>query len=412
VVQGPIAPGSVLGRWREAAADSARQAEAGKLAGQVQALLTGARPAKEKDPDRILYDNLVSPDSAVLKGVELARFVKPRPKGPSYGLAKERFGRHSDGKPVEAASFVAAANTVTEVRLPAALFRDREFVVEGKLDAPPGERVVQFQVRGTDLKSVLLPWDGKSPVVASPTGAAFKQLLQGHADFRRYFPWFICFPNVVPTDEVVSLKMFHREDEALERLLLDDEQKRRIDHLWNEHRFISQQPVTENNYLPQFIGFVTQDQPKELLDYFEGQRPVFKRADEFEKDRLAAEPKHLVGLPDFASRAFRRPLQEKEKTELLALYQTLRKKGAAHGEALRGVLARVLVSPSFLFRIERAPPGTEPGPINDWELATRLSYFLWSSAPDDELRQLADAGKLRDPKVLAAQTQRMLKDAA
>src|SRR5207302_2561137 len=123
------------------------------------------------------------------------------------------------------------------------------------------------------------------------------------------------------------------------------------------------------------------------------QRPVFKkRADEFEKDRLAAEPKHLAALPDFASRAFRRPLEEKEKTELLTLYQTLRKKGAAHGEACRGVMARVLVSPSFLFRIERAPPGTEPGPINDWELATRLSYFVWSSAPDDELRQLAAAG--------------------
>jgi hypothetical protein len=206
--------------------------------------------------------------------------------------------------------------------------------------------------------------------------------------------------------------MFHREDEPLERLLLDAEQKRRIDHLWNEHRFISQQPVAENNYLPQFIGFVTQDQPKELLDYFEGQRPVFKkRADEFEKDRLAAEPKQLAALPDFASRAFRRPLEEKEKADLVTLYQTLRKKGAAHDEAFRGVLARVLVSPSFLFRIEKAPKGTAPGPINDWELATRLSYFLWSSAPDDELRQLAAAGKLRDPQVLAAQTQRMLKDA-
>src|SRR5207302_577587 len=107
-------------------------------------------------------------------------------------------------------------------------------------------------------------------------------------------------------------------------------------------------------------------------------------------------PKQVDTLYDFASRAFRRPLQEKERAELLSLYQALRKKGAAHEEAFQGVLARVLVAPAFLFRIEKAPPGSEAGLIDDWELATRLSYFLWSSLPDDELRQLAGKGMLRD----------------
>jgi len=205
--------------------------------------------------------------------------------------------------------------------------------------------------------------------------------------------------------------MFHREDEPLVRLFLDAEAQRRLEHLWAEHRFVSRQPVAENNYLPQFIGFVTQDAPKEMLIYFEGQRPTFqKRADEFLKDQEAAIPKQLEALQEFAGRAFRRPLREKEKADLLALYQAIRGKGAAHEEAFRGVLARVLVSPAFLFRIEQAPAGKEPAAVNDWELATRLSYFLWSSAPDDELRKLAAAGQLRDPKVLAAQVQRMLKD--
>jgi hypothetical protein len=407
---GAISPASILGRWREAAADPARRAEAAKLALQVQALLAGPRPVKETDPDRVLYDTLVTPDSPLLRGLPLDRFLKPRFKGSAYGIEKERFGRYPDGKSVESASLVAGANTVTQMRLPAALFRDREFVVEGNLDGAPGERVVEFQVVTTRPSSDLA-WDGKSPVLASPAAASFKQLVRGFADFRRSFPWFICFPAVVPTDEVVSLKMFHREDEPLERLFLDDAQKLHIDHLWNEHRFISQQPKAENDYLPQFIGFVTQDQPKELLDYFISQKPVFQtRADDFAKDRLAAEPKHLAALPDFASRAFRRPLKEKEKTELLTLYQKLRKNGVTHDEAFRGVLARVLVSPSFLFRVEKAPAGTAPGPINDWELATRLSYFLWSSAPDDELRRLAADGKLRHPNVLAGQAQRMLKD--
>jgi hypothetical protein len=74
------------------------------------------------------------------------------------------------------------------------------------------------------------------------------------------------------------------------------------------------------------------------------------------------------------------------------------------------VLARVLVAPAFLFRIEQAPPGREPGPVNDWEVATRLSYFLWSSAPDAELRRLAASGQLRDDTILAEQARRMLKD--
>jgi hypothetical protein len=81
-----------------------------------------------------------------------------------------------------------------------------------------------------------------------------------------------------------------------------------------------------------------------------------------------------------------------------------------HEAALRDVLARVLVAPAFLFRIEQPPPGKEPGPVSDWELAARLSYFLWSSCPDDELRRLATAGRLRDPKVLAEQALRMIRD--
>jgi hypothetical protein len=254
-------------------------------------------------------------------------------------------------------------------------------------------------------------WDGKSAVAASLTSTSYKQLLQGHADFRRCFPQFICFPRILPDDEVVCLKMYHREDEPLAQLFLDADQKRRLDRLWTELRFISQQPIAENDYLPQFIGFVTQDQPKELIAYFEGQREPFrKRAEEFAKEVEAAVPKQLDALLDFAARTFRRPLQEHEKRELLGLYRALRGKGLAHEEAFRGVLARVLVSSEFLFRVEQAPPGLAPGTVNDWELATRLSYFLWSSLPDEELRRIAAAGQLRDPNILAAQAGRMLRD--
>ena len=61
------------------------------------------------------------------------------------------------------------------------------------------------------------------------------------------------------------------------------------------------------------------------------------------------------------------------------------------------MLARVLVSPAFLYRLEKPPPGAKAAPVSDWELASRLSYFLWSSLPDDELRELAAAGRLQRP---------------
>ncbi len=121
-------------------------------------------------------------------------------------------------------------------------------------------------------------------------------------------------------------------------------------------------------------------------------------------------PRQLEALLDFAARAYRRPLLPTEKTDLLGLYREIRAKGMAHEAAFHNVLARILVSPAFLFRVEKAPQGGNPGPVNDWELATRLSYFLWSSAPDEELRSLAAGGKLHDPQVLLAQSRRMLKD--
>ncbi|NBU76450.1 MAG: DUF1592 domain-containing protein, partial [Planctomycetes bacterium] len=81
-----------------------------------------------------------------------------------------------------------------------------------------------------------------------------------------------------------------------------------------------------------------------------------------------------------------------------------------HDEAIRLVLARVLAAPSFLYRLENPVAGTKSGSVSGIEQATRLSYFLWSSAPDKELMDLATAGKLADPAVLASQARRMLAD--
>jgi hypothetical protein len=379
---------SLLGRWKAAA--PAAKAE---LAGRVQALLAGPRPGGAKHPDRTVFDALAAWDGPLLGGLDLSRFA---PEKPSGKFITARFD--ADGN---------LAGASVELRLPAALFRGREFVVDVALDPAAADRVIDARA-GVGPAA---PWDGKSPLLADPKGPGWRKLLDGLAAFRRVFPKQVSYSHVIPDDEVVCLKLYHREDEPLVRLFLDAAQTAELERLWAAHRFISRQPVVEHENLPQFIGFVTQDQPKELLAYFEGQRGPFReRAEQFERDWEAAAPKQLDTVVDFATKAYRRPLDDRERRELPALYATLRKKGMPHEEAIRTVMMRVLVSPTFLYRVERAAPGAKASPLSDWELATRLSYFLWATMPDDALRQAAAAGRLRDPAELTAQTARMLKD--
>ena len=99
----------------------------------------------------------------------------------------------------------------------------------------------------------------------------------------------------------------------------------------------------------------------------------------------------------FATRAFRRPVKPEEVERCLALYDAAEKKGQRFELRVRAALYRVLVSPHFLFRVELDPPGLPPGttyPIGEYELASRLSYFLWNSMPDDELFALAAKGQV------------------
>ena len=121
----------------------------------------------------------------------------------------------------------------------------------------------------------------------------------------------------------------------------------------------------------------------------------------------------LWHLQYFAGRAWRRPVTPEEIQKLDALYFEGRKKELDRESAAREVIVRVLVSPYFLFKAETLPvASTVPGDakLNAFELASRLSYFLWASQPDWELRKTADDGSLLKPEVLAAQTKRMLRD--
>ena len=112
-------------------------------------------------------------------------------------------------------------------------------------------------------------------------------------------------------------------------------------------------------------------------------------------------------------RAYRRPVREGEIESVLRLVEMACKEGDSFAQALRVAVRAVLVSPHFLFRIERDPDPTDPHlahEIDSHEMAARLSYFIWSSMPDDELFRLAESSELNDPAVLKAQVRRMLSD--
>ena len=113
-----------------------------------------------------------------------------------------------------------------------------------------------------------------------------------------------------------------------------------------------------------------------------------------------------------ARRAYRRPIAKDEIASLMMPYRSGRQHGGFEG-GIRLALQRILVSPDFLFRVEVDPPGVAPGSayrVSDIELASRLSFFLWSSGPDEELLGLAERGQLHDRAALDRQVARMLAD--
>jgi Protein of unknown function (DUF1592)/Protein of unknown function (DUF1588)/Protein of unknown function (DUF1587)/Protein of unknown function (DUF1585)/Protein of unknown function (DUF1595) len=115
-------------------------------------------------------------------------------------------------------------------------------------------------------------------------------------------------------------------------------------------------------------------------------------------------------LTTFAHHAYRRPATKAEVAELMAIFDKAKKAGYTPRQSLQFAIADALVMPQFLFRMERDPAPGVTAHISDIELASRLSYFLWSSTPDDELLRLAETSKLHQPEILDAQVKRLIAD--
>ena len=246
-----------------------------------------------------------------------------------------------------------------------------------------------------------------------------------------------------------SMMGYFRDDRPLYDMILDTAEQKELDALWRELDFVTRAPMrqysgflwferTDSRYMrePQF-DFARPENQDASSDrmirqlntvYVEKARRTgggdveitaiqhyFHEINEqirwVEKARLEAEPGHIQAVLQFADRAWRRTLSKTERKDLIKYYQILREQdGLNHEEAIQDLIVYVLMSPHFCFRMDMAGSGSERQPLTNDELASRLSYFLWSSIPDRELRHLAASGRLRQPDVLQAQTKRMLQD--
>ena len=257
---------------------------------------------------------------------------------------------------------------------------------------------------------------------------------------------------------------YFRDDLPLRELLLDEKGQQELERLWDEFEFVagytartyiefffnqsgevlgngresgSHRPadkdITEESVILDFkkayLAKASAD-PKNspiafeaISEHFEGVNRAIRTV---ERKRLEAEPKQLDALLAFAARAYRRPLTPDEGADLRAFYRSLRDTSKlTHEEAMRDLIVNVLMSPHFNYRViasasarpaqnasasAQSATADKTAPLTDHALASRLSYFLWSSMPDSELSARAAAGELRNEAVLIAQVRRMLKD--
>ncbi|HTN77041.1 MAG TPA: DUF1592 domain-containing protein, partial [Pirellulaceae bacterium] len=381
---------------------------------ELQRLLQGGTAALPKDsPDVALYAQLTSLSGPLMMTALQSALARPADNASAgeskFGVDPKLFGDRPSGLKVDAASLCMSAPQVLEIRVPAALVAGAEFVTTGMLHPQGGQAgTVQLQLLSSSPRETgLVPG---TPILAQAGSESLARIELALSEFRDLFPAALCYTQIVPVDEVVTLSLFFREDQQLRRLMLNEEETARLDRLWNELFFVAQEPIQLVTAYDQLVEFATQDRPDLAGSLKALHDPIYDRATKFREQLQASEPAQLEALVAFANQAYRRPLTNPEAQQLRALYGSIRAQGLSHDEALRLTLARVLVSPAFLYRLETPGPGNKAAAVSDAELANRLSYFLWSSQPDAELRALATAGKLSDPTVLAAQTRRMLRD--
>ena len=364
------------------------------LALQVQALATGELLKDSDSPDFLLQRQLHS----FRIPINLPNLLKDLKAG-------DQFGYHPLGHTTDVSNLIVKAPDIIEFRIPAQLAKGRELVGTVELDS-------DFGMEGSVKVDVGSSKSGASntPILVREGSSTHERVESQFRSFVDLFPAALCYAKIVPVDEVVTLTLFHREDDHLRRLMLDDNQADELDQLWDELSYVAQEPLKYQVAFEQIREFATQDRPDLVKRWAPHVDSINRRADDFRDLMTDTEPIHVNAIIDFAHRCWRRPLTVSEVQNLRNLYGRLRNDGIIHEQSIRLMIASVLTSPSFLYRREISGPDKDPVNLSAYEMATRLSYFLWSSGPDKELLAAANNGSLNQISVLHDQTRRMLKD--
>ncbi len=397
---------SLLAHWlKDDNEDSAR-----KTATKIQALLSNGLNPKTTPSDKKLYQQLTSLQGSLLSRMnlkELLKSVKPEELVDSeFGLNRDLFGKDLTGKEINEYALHVKAPSVYKIILPANLFSGGELVTTANLSiGSNGESSVQFQLSDVPTEKTKNVNPG-IPVVTHSKSPAETRFQTAFKDFRNLFPAAMCYTRIVPVDVGVSLILFFREDDNFANLLLTDQEKKQLDQLWSELHYVSQDALTSVTVFEQLLEFATQDGNPAMFEPL--REIIYGDAKSHKALQLESESSHLNQLIEYANRIYRRPLSSEEKTKLRQLYQILRKQKMSHESSFRLTMARIFSSPSFLYKIENPDPGKVSTPVSDRELANRLSYFLWSSLPDEKLFGLSASRQLSNPEVLTQQVRRMI----
>ncbi len=367
-------------------------------------------------------------------------------------LQKLSFGIHPKNKNLDADALVIAAPNTVEIEIPTAAFKSKgnlHFFADCKLDGS-SDGLVQIQLSGNKSGKR----DNSHPAVAlfEPDHPMGKRIQTSGEAFCKLFPNRFYFVDGTRglSAGFHLIEGFFRDDQPLYKLTLSVSEKQEIDQLWQDLYFVTdiwQKMLrgfvfferSERGFLkhPDFNSFKEEDPDlikEENIKRFKeiylvrssvkatgeelNTHPVSIFFDDISAGlKLRAETSHamvpiyLKNLEDFASKAYRRPLTDSELVSLRKFFTEINQnKELGIEQAVQASIIRILVSPYFAYRLDAAPQGKSIAPLPDIALASRLSYFLWSGPPDEELYQLAASGRLHEEKVLREQTRRMLKD--
>lgn len=356
----------------------------------------------------------------------------------SNGVSKRlAFGTHPRGEDVEVTDFVTVGTRPPAFEVPIIPgARSARLFVTAELDIQHGEdcivRCTIAQLEETDQgKSV-------SGLLANPKNPSFEDWKAGVQHFARLMPQvsqrepapsdrdpipppFDASYNNAERNYYHTHIKYHRDDDFLYSNMLDDTTRHELDVAWTDLfssfefydlwlQFVARKYGIEtgdrsiadvdDNWLETLPDDARRYINNLFADYFTGQL-VYQ----------TAQKRHVTDAIELAERAWRRPLRPSESDGLRGFYESLiTSQGLSHRDAIRSVLTRIFVAPAFLYRVEPRSDARESESLTDWELASRLSYFLWSSPPDEELLRAAAAGELQLESELIRQAGRMLAD--